>query len=243
MRARTHAPGYTKLADAGHILGARQIIVESDGKKSVYTGDLCLRENLITKGAEIVSCDRLIIEATYADPHYTFPPYRDVCDAMARWIVYHYNRGVNVLLGGYELGKSQELIRLVNEYCHVTPVVTEKMESFCEVYERFGVKLDRICIGSNEAEEVMKKQFIAIVPMRHAKRYFAHRLGEAFNRETVVSIATGWAMHYGFNVDQAFPLSDHADHTDLKEYIEQSGAKEVDFFAGDGSSLRKYIKR
>ena len=227
-----------KLINAGHILGARQIVVESDGLKSVYTGDICLRDSLTTKAADIEQCDNLIIEATYADPFYKFPPYEEVCDQMAKWIKENYEkRAANIVIGCYELGKAQELIKLLNDYCNIAPLVNEKMNDFCEVYAKFGVKLDRVLIGSDEAEEIMKNQFIALVPMRNGKRYFARRLAEAFNRETLAAIATGWAMRYGFNVDMSFPLSDHADHHDLKYYIEQSGAKEVEFFCGDGSSL------
>ena len=227
-----------KLLNAGHILGARQIAVEQDGAKAVYTGDICLRDNLISKGAEIEECDTLIIEATYADPFYKFPLYENVCEDIAKWINEHYEkRSANIIIGCYELGKAQELVKLLNLYCGITPLVNEKMNNFCEVYENFGIKLDRVLIGSSEAEEIMKKPFVALVPMRNGKRYFARRLAEAFNRDTLACIATGWSLRYGFNVDKAFPLSDHADHYDLKYYIEQSDAREVEFFSGDGSSL------
>ncbi len=230
-----------RLANAGHILGARQLVVSEDGKKSVYTGDLCIRDSLTTKGAEIIECDKLIIEATYAEPHYKFPNYEEVCGEMERWVKNRQNSS-NILFGCYELGKAQELVKFFNEYCGVARLVNEKMEEFCKVYDKFGLKLDRIMIGSDEAEEVMKRPFVALVPMRNGKRYFAKRIAEAFNRETLACITTGWAMKYGFNVDKAFPLSDHADHYDLKHYIEQSGAKEIEFFAGDGLHLLKSIK-
>jgi len=237
LKGTQHNLQNVKLINAGHILGARQIIVENDGSKAVYTGDICLRDNLIAKGAEIVECDHLIIEATYADPFYKFPPYEEVCEQMAKWIKENYEKGANIVIGCYELGKAQELVKLLNNYCNIAPLVNEKTNRFCEVYEKFGVKLDHVLIGSDEAEEMMKKPFVALVPMRNGKRYFARKIAEAFNRETLVAIATGWAMRYGFNVDMAFPLSDHADHHDLKYYIEQSNAKEVEFFSGDGSSL------
>lgn len=229
-----------RLLNAGHMLGARQIAVEEDGQKSVYTGDICLRDNLITKGADIGECDRLVIEATYADPFYKFPPYEKVCDQMAAWVrENHERRNANIIFGCYEMGKAQELVKFFNSYCGIAPLVNEKMNGFCDIYGKFGIKLDRVPIGSDEAEEIMKGPFVALVPMRNGKRYFARKLAEAFNRETLAAIATGWALRYGFNVDMAFPLSDHADHYDLKHYLEQSGAREIEFFSGDGSSLIK----
>ena len=238
LKASNHSMPKVKLTNAGHILGARQIVVEQDGYKSVYTGDICMRPSLTTEPATIEQCDRLIIEATYGDPFYKFPDYYDVCDQIAEWIKQnHEKRNVNVLIGCYELGKAQEMIKLLNDYCGIAPLVNDKMHDFSKVYEKYGIKLDRLLIGSEEAEEAMKKPFVALVPMRNGKRYFARRLAEAFDRETLVCVSTGWAMRYGFNVDKSFPLSDHADHYDLKQYIEESGAKEVEFFCGDGSSL------
>ena len=226
-----------KLYNAGHILGAKQLKVEHDGKSVVYTGDICLHDTLISKGAEILECDKLIMEATYGSPDYKFPDYSDVCEDIAKFI--KQNNDSNIIIGTYELGKAQELIKIINQYCGMAPLVSENMERFCGIYEKSGVKLDRIMIGSEEAEKEMQKPFVALVAMRHAKRYFARRLGEAFNRKTLATIATGWSLKYKYNVDYAFPLSDHADFYDLREYIKQSNAKEIEFFQGDGSALLK----
>lgn len=240
LSAENVLPIGVKLFDAGHILGARQIKIDSDGSSIVYTGDLCMRPSLTTKGAEIVQCDKLIIEGTYADPFYKFPDYYEVCDNIARWV--KENDSANIIIGCYELGKAQELVKLLNDYCGIAPIVREKADDFCSVYEDFGIKLDRVCIGTDEAEEVMKKRFVALVPMRHGKRYFAARLAEAFERKTLAAVATGWAMRMRFDVDMSFPLSDHLDHYDMKDYIIQSNAKEVEFFCGDGSALLKSIR-
>ncbi|MEK6982150.1 MAG: hypothetical protein AABX38_04425 [Candidatus Micrarchaeota archaeon] len=224
-----------KLHNAGHILGARQIEVEHDGAKAVYTGDICLRDSHITKGGKILECDKLIIDGTYGSPEYKFPDYLDICDQIANYV--KSNTDANIIIGAYELGKTQEIIKVLNELCKVAPVVTENMENFCKVYEKFGVKLDRVEVGSLEAEEIMKSSFVAIVPMRHAKRYFARRLQEAFQKKTLATISTGWALKYRFDVDQAFPLSDHLDFDDLVDYVQTSGAKEVGFIQGDGNKV------
>jgi len=98
-----------------------------------------------------------------------------------------------------------------------------------------------VVVGSDEAEEVMSRRFVAVVPMRLAKRYFAKRLSDAFSRTTLCAVATGWAMTHRFNSDNSFPLSDHADFHDLKSYIESSGAKEVEFFCGDPGYLKRSL--
>ncbi len=223
-----------KMLEAGHILGAKQLQVDSDGKRVVYTGDISLRQNIFNMKAEIPSCDHLIMEATYGDPSYVFPPLEEVYSQVSSFV--KDNEKKNIIIGAYELGKSQELVRLLNE-SGIAPIVTEKMDDFCTVYEKHGIKLDRIVVGSEEAEEAMSRAFAAIVPMWKAKRYFAKRLADAFERPTVCAVATGWALHYRFNTDAAFPLSDHADFNELVSYVEQSGAKEVEFFCGDGKKV------
>ncbi|NYZ76735.1 hypothetical protein H0O02_00275 [Candidatus Micrarchaeota archaeon] len=229
-----------KLINAGHILGARQLVLEQDGSKTVYTGDISLKPNIFGMAAEISQCDRLIMESTYANPEYKFPDNFEVYSSLGKWVTE--NDSSNIVIGAYEMGKAQEIVRVLNEYCSIAPVVTENAEEVCAVYEKFGIKLDRSVVGSGEAEEIMKKRFVAIVPMRHAKRYFAANLATAFERKTLVAVATGWALRYRFNADAAFPLSDHADFDDLLYYAGQTGAKDIGFFEGDGSRLITALK-
>ncbi|NYZ74056.1 hypothetical protein H0O00_02850 [Candidatus Micrarchaeota archaeon] len=227
------------MLPAGHILGARQLLLDCDGERAVYSGDISLKPNIFGMKAEVPSCDRLIMEATYGDPAYLFPPMEDVHRMVAEWV--KANPTSNLVIGCYELGKSQEMIKILNE-CGTAPIVTEKTESFCSVYEKYGIKLDRIVVGTEEAEEAMTHPFVSILPMGKAKRYFAYRLAEAFERPTLCAVATGWALHYRFDSDMAFPLSDHADFNDLVHYVEQSGAKHVEFFCGDGSRVLDAVK-
>lgn len=228
-----------RLLDAGHILGARQLEFESEGRLTVYTGDISLKPNIFGMEAEVPRCERLIMEATYGDPSYVFPDYEEVYSRLNRWV--KGSSGKNIIIGAYELGKSQELVRMLNEN-GISPIVTEKTDGFCEVYAKHGYKLERIVVGSEEAEEAMPRGFAAIVPMWKAKRYFAKRLADAFGRETVCAVATGWALHFRFNTDEAFPLSDHADFNDLVAFIERSGAKDVEFFCGDGRRVLEAVK-
>lgn len=229
----------TKLLDAGHILGAKQLLADHDGERAVYTGDFSIKPNIFGFKAEIPQCDRLIMEATYGDPDYSFPSMESVHESIQRWV--KNNSRCNLIIGCYELGKAQEMIRILNE-CSIAPIVQRKTEAFCSVYESYGVKLDRLLVGSDEAEEAMSRSFVAIVPMGRAKRYFAFRLAQAFERETLCAVATGWALHYRFDTDASFPLSDHADFDDLVYFVEQSGAKKVDFFCGDGAKVLQRAK-
>ncbi len=219
-------PG-ARLADAGHILGARQLVLENT-EKIVYTGDFSLKPNIFGFRASIEECDRLIMESTYFSPEYRFEDPFSVYDEIKKWM--DENEEKNVVIGAYELGKAQDIIRVLNEYCGIAPIVTEKTDRFCRIYESFGFKLDRIKVESEEAAEAMEHGFVAVVPPRIAKRTFAKKLEDAFGRKAASAIATGWALKFRYNADRAFALSNHADFDDLAFYIEQSGASSVEFF-------------
>ncbi|MFH1222185.1 MAG: hypothetical protein V1492_03810 [Candidatus Micrarchaeota archaeon] len=223
-----------RLIDAGHILGARQLVLEGE-EKIIYTGDISFKPNIFGFSAKMEECDRLIMESTYAAPEYRFRDTFEVYAELAKWVTA--KSSSNLIIGAYELGKAQEIVRVLNEYCKIAPIVPERADDVCSVYEEFGYKLDRLAVGSDEAEEAMKRSFVAVVPMRLAKRSFAQKLETAFERETLVAVATGWAMKYRYNADAAFTLSDHADFEDLVGYVEHSGAKTVEFFEGDGRKV------
>lgn len=228
----------TKLLDAGHILGSKQLFVENDGKGILYTGDIRTRASILFKGAESIKCDKLIIEATYGDPRFIFPDCWTIYSQIEKWV--NENSQCNLLIGGYALGKAQEIIKILNSF-GITPVVDKNIEYFNLIYEKFGIKLKRVIVGTDEAEEVLKKPFVGVVEMKRAKKYFAKRLEEAFDRKTLVAVATGWALHYRFNTDASFVLSDHADFNDLVNFAKATSAKEIEFVHGDGTHLKKYL--
>src|SRR5512143_2833743 len=56
IRAVAASHPSTKMLDAGHILGARQLVVDGDGERTVYTGDFSLKPTIFGFKAEIPEC-------------------------------------------------------------------------------------------------------------------------------------------------------------------------------------------
>lgn len=225
-----------KLLNSGHILGSRQLRAELDGESFVYTGDFKLQDSLTTRGAEVEKCDALLIESTYGSPEMTFPERDFVYSCMARWVRSNLERGAIVMLGGYSIGKAQELVKLANQYLGISPVVESNIERACAVYEKFGVKLERIPVRTDEAEEIMRHEFLSIVTPTSANRSFCSKLEEVYNRKVVCAVASGWALRYAYSADRAFPLSDHADFNQLLEYVERSSPKKI--YCTHGETVR-----
>ncbi len=216
------------LHEAGHVLGGRQIAVESNGGKFVYTGDFNASASLTCPAAEAIACDELLVECTFGSPEWAFEDRFQIYEEIAVWVKEQKERGNAVLFGCYSLGKAQEIVALLNEYNGEAPIVTGTVESVCGVYRRHGVKLDFISGTSGEAERAYSRPFTAIVPSGSLSFETALAISERYRRPVKTAVATGWALRNTFaGVDAAFPLSDHSDYNSLKAFVEATGATKV----------------
>lgn len=234
-------PKGIKLFNAGHILGSTQLMAETNQGLLIYTGDFKLKDGLTTKKAEIKECDILIIESTYAHPEILFPDYESIYYEISNWV--KRNDQSTLLFGGYSLGKSQELIKVLNNYCGVIPIVHEKVEHFCKIYEKYGIKLDRVLLGTKEADEIMRDPFVAVMPQRLVNRRFAYKLSYAHNREVLCAVASGQFLMRPMSIDKGFMLSDHADFNDILTYIEQARPKQIFCAHGNETQLSKELRK
>lgn len=250
MQARGYAVGEktvfehygTKLLNAGHVLGARQLVAEGDGGAFAYTGDFRLSSSFCVKGAEIPECDTILMEATFGSPEFVFPDRETVAQEIARWVSEKQKEGI-VVLGGYSLGKAQELTKVLNDYAGVTPVVEETVAKINAIYAEHGVKLDFILSSSDEGLKELEKNFVAIVPMNRVNNNFAFQLSKAYGRKVATAVATGWALTERFANAKAFCLSDHSDYPELLEFVERSGAKKVFTEYGNAKRFARELRK
>lgn len=213
-----------ELLRAGHILGAMQLRVEKDGFVSTYAPDFKLSDSLTIKGAKVKECDELVVDATFIDRD--FPDRHQVFQQISDWAISEQERGHIVVLGGYAVGKAQELVAGLNEYAGNAPLVSGLVADACKVYVDHNVKLDFIPVDSDEGEQALKQTFCAVAPMNQVNAGLARRLSELYHKPVSLAIATGWASSRPYSV-KAFPLSDHAGKTELKQFLEQTNAKKV----------------
>jgi len=240
LKHEIEIPGGVTLHDAGHIVGARQIKVEDGEETSVYTGDYRLNESIFGKGAEVLETDFLMLEAIYGDPSFRFPKPFDVYDDLSSWI--RNKRDSNMVIGAYRMGKSQEIIKVLNDYLDIVPIVGSGIYEVVEKYNELGHKLEAVKIGTDEAEGMIKDSFVAVLSTGKVNRELAQRLEHAHKKPCHSVAVTGWSQRYRLDVDMSFPLSDHSDYYDAVEYLGQSKAKRVMFFDGNGDHLEKAAK-
>ena len=96
-----------QLQNAGHTPGSSSVIIETEGKKLLYTGDFNTEQTQLLPGANMdyKDLDAVIIESTYANEDHTPRPEleKDFIDSVTEVV----ERGGTVLIPAFGVGRSQ----------------------------------------------------------------------------------------------------------------------------------------
>jgi len=116
-----------KMINAGHIPGSAQIIVESDGRRILYTGDFNLIPTHLVPGADhqYDNLDGIIIESTYAAVYHPDRVQSEQNFVLACKEVVE--NGGTVLVPAFGVGRSQEIICMLADYNFTYPVYVDGM--------------------------------------------------------------------------------------------------------------------
>src|SRR5438132_7771813 len=209
------------LFPAGHIFGSAQLFLRTENDSLLYTGDFKLRRGQSAEPAEWTVASTLIMETTYGIPRYRLPPTEEVIAqivAFCRDAIE--NDEVPVLLG-YSLGKAQEILCALAG-ADLTPMLHGSVYQMSRIYEQYGQKF---CHYLRYHPNDLGGKVLICPPSANRSRML-----EKIPRKRVAMIS-GWAVDpnaiYRYQVDAAFPLSDHADYDDLLRYVELVGPKRV----------------
>src|SRR5207237_1552611 len=123
------------LKDAGHAFGSAMVRVDA----LLYTGDFNPEGGATCGKARPEFVQSLIVDATYGRPGYSFPPKKEVESDLLNWLEMELASGP-VALAGYEFGKGQELIALVNRL-GVEVAVADRIADLADIYVRHGIDL------------------------------------------------------------------------------------------------------
>jgi putative mRNA 3-end processing factor len=220
---------------AGHILGSAMTLVEHEGTRLLYTGDLRTSDSLLFRGAQPVACDTLVIEATFGRPEYRFPPFERVRQLVRGFVEAARASGYTPVLTGYALGKAQELVALLGEY-HETVWVHPRIAAFCELYRKAGVALPPVEIPSAGAPAGA----LVVMPPNFARTEWRARV-----TKPRVCFCSGWALDRSRGswhaADQMIPFSDHADCQGLVDFARATGARKVYTLHGFAAELAQML--
>lgn len=213
------------LTPAGHTLGSAMITVHAADGVVSYTGDYKLRPNPFSPAVTIPRCDSLIMECTFGDPRYRFPPDDVLLDQLFSFIDAALADGATPVVLAYALGKGQEAMYHLTRrgYDVVAHGAIAKM---CALHESLGAtfpgpgRWERYKRGDVRGRVLLTTPSTRKTPMV-----------EALGKRRVVYL-TGWAYHPGAHnmykdCDLVLPLSDHADYDELVRTAVESGASRI----------------
>jgi putative mRNA 3-end processing factor len=230
------------IAPAGHVLGAAQLVVDHPGGRLVYTGDYRTGVGATHAEGAPVECDELVVESTFALPIFRFPDRDRVRQDLVAFCRARLDEGLVPVVLAYALGKAQSVIHDLVE-AQVPVVAHGAAYKMCAAYEALGVPLGladgRVRAYADEPKGKIKATLV--IPPRAAAQMTKKRANAA------VALVSGWALLDAqlerHRADAGFVLSDHADHVDLLETIEATGARRVYTTHGDAEALARILVR
>lgn len=220
--------------NSGHICGSSQILLENSTSLAI-TSDFKLQQNLLTKPAEILHADLLLIEATYGTPQHSFKKRAEIYEEMKHWVNDALSKNHFVILGGYSSGKAQELTKFCNEYLSAAPLVYKTIYEKNKALEGCGISLGDYMLLNNNYNE----SNILIVPPHLINDNLIAALSEQLKKKISAAVATG--MPFGHF--KRFELSDHADFNQLLYYVAHSRPKAVFTYHGHAEHLARQIRK
>ncbi len=212
---------------AGHMLGSAQVLMVYRNVRYLYTGDYKLQADATCEPLQIVQADVLITESTFANPAIQHPD-----DKLE--ILKLKDRGSNIMLGCYTLGKAQRLTALINAYLPEREVlVHHKMYPVHRLYDELGPTRLKYTLYNRKAMKEGPANKIYLVPPLTFNSYFKAK-------NVLKAFASGWERLQRQN-DIELYISDHVDWNDLLYFVAQVKPQEVWTIHGDGRMLRQYF--
>ncbi|MEZ3143612.1 mRNA 3'-end processing factor [Halobaculum sp. MBLA0143] len=210
--------GSVELLDAGHVAGSRALLVtDPDGTRYCYTGDVSVRDRLYLDGFEPPEADVLVVEATYGEPGFVFPPQSELEGEIVDFFEDTTDRPV--LAFGYALGRAQELqllaeragrsVTVSDAIADLDAVVADHVDATFSA-DRYD-DLDEIGPGD-----------VVVLPSGLAGSDWVDRLCD--RTDALAAGFSGWAIDDSFQYrggyDETFVLTDHCDFRELVELVE-----------------------
>ena len=218
---------------AGHILGSAQILVERAGQSLLYSGDFNMEKSAAAEPLQLAPIVQqknlmesrsnvLIMECTFGNPRYQFPPREEIMARLCDWAHQTLRDGCVPTVFAYALGKSQEVMKILSDNGFALSVHPAILR-LAKIYENFGYHFGEVA-PYRRGEPV--EQRVLILPSS-ARR--TRQVEKIANKRTLY--LSGWGIDanakFRFGVDEALPLSDHADFNGLIEYARRVNPQKI----------------
>lgn len=234
-KQRCLGPVAVSFHPSGHVWGAAQVRLEYQGKVWVIAGEFKRHADPTCEPFEVVPCDTLIIESTFADPRFQWPcPETVIADLVGWWQQVNHQNQLAVV-GCHALGKAQRLLSLLQGLSHQPIGLHPTIASIVACYVQEGQELGST-IEVTEAQSLSNDLLgLLLVPPSVLQSPWLET-----TRPVQRALVSGWIQSqvsqdpYG---DQSgFILSDHADWSQWTQTIVETTPKQVKLLAAQGRS-------
>lgn len=208
------------LFKADHILGAAQVLVESEeGYRLAYTGDFRLEETPVLE-----DCDALVVESTYGSPHCRRSFNVDVRKLLVDMVEERLKNGV-VYVFGYH-GKLQEVMQILHGADVSVPfIMPEKVYHVSQACKKHGMHLGCLTQSTAKEAKAMLDENLPCVAFYHMNS----RGSVGLEAERIC--VSGWEFRKPVRQigekEHIVALSDHSDFNGLLEYVRRAKPKMV----------------
>jgi putative mRNA 3-end processing factor len=224
---------------AGHVAGSRATYVDDGETTYCYTGDCSVRDRAYLSGFDPEPADVLVIESTYGEPAYDFPPQAEL-EAEIGAALADESAERPLVLFGYSLGRAQKLQMLAGAAgldVYATPAI-RRVNNVIEAHRDVTFPADAY------TDDVTLEPGMALVAPSQASR--ANWVGELVERTGARKLGfSGWAVDSSFrfrgDYDETFVLSDHADFGELVEIVEAVDPRRVYTTHGSVDALARRL--
>lgn len=189
--------------------------------------DHCTRADHIVCTPETAAprCDVLVMECTFGEPRYVFPPDDALLSQLYQFIEAAFVDGATPIVLAYPLGKGQEALHHLTSH-GFDVVVHGAIATMCRVHVQLGHPFPGPGIWTLYRRGEVGRRVLLTTP---STRNTA--MVQGIGRRRIVHL-TGWAYHPGAHniykgCDLVLPLSDHADYSELVGTARESGARRI----------------
>jgi len=235
------------LLDSGHILGSKAILIETEGEKILYTGDVNTSPLGSVPRQRFPKIHTLIIESNYGHPSLVFPCRHELIKEAVDYVRENLCKNRPVILMGYPLGKSQHIQMILDRFLpSVEKYASPSIVSYNEVYRLFSMKIEDKEILYSQSQALPKGcNWILYYPNVSGRNAFMQVLKKRYS--AVLIVFSGRSLFKGYEealgVDKAFPLSDHADFNGLLEIVEETSPQKIITVHGFSKEFSNELRR
>ncbi|MBX7157460.1 MAG: ATP-dependent DNA ligase [Verrucomicrobiae bacterium] len=212
-----------QLLPAGHVFGSAMLWATDERESLLYTGDFKLRKSQSSETCQPIHADTLVMETTFGLPYYQFPSTQETLQQIIQFCRDTLSDGETPILLGYSLGKSQEILACLHE-AKLPITLHPSIYEITQAYEKLGISFPAYEKYDPQKKPLKDRVFLCPPHLNHSR--FIENIPH--KRTAMMS---GWALDpnaiYRYQCDYAFPLSDHADYSELLTMVERVKPKRI----------------